>query len=364
MRRNNGSTVAANGNYSGREVSRNNPDPPLWSRLLECLLEGFQEEEKCRLLLELLLVRIQKRWRHPREADYYTVHILEMIYRFSYTRDAVTYLFFCAVEQLTMSSKPILGLLCKKNLCRTTAKHVQSRVIGLFELAAAVFCDFESWMDLGRKIINVMGVDGLAAVITYSFLYNILFHSFLSLKMDLELSGWRCTDRMVFADTKVNDLRHGKRSLWLCRYCRAVDYIGHLFVTVRYGQFNERTFAKRCEAMFGSNHEPFFVLLQETDKLQIGIFLVRTLGYVGLGFSVDGKMKGADMVIGWVRDGQVFFQLGYCTLWKDCTLLMRVVHKFIEIRVLELELYRDAIPSSLLRKRAPIDHTSEKLTIT
>lgn len=35
---------------------------------------------------------------------------------------------------------------------------------------------------------------------------------------------------------------------------------------------------------------------------------VRTLGYVGLGFSVDGKMKGADMVIGWVRDGQVFFQ--------------------------------------------------------
>ncbi|KAJ1530797.1 hypothetical protein ONE63_005646 [Megalurothrips usitatus] len=36
---------------------------------------------------------------------------------------------------------------------------------------------------------------------------------------------------------------------------------------------------------------------------------VRTLGYVGLGFSADGKMKGADMVIGWVRDGQVFFQV-------------------------------------------------------
>lgn len=36
---------------------------------------------------------------------------------------------------------------------------------------------------------------------------------------------------------------------------------------------------------------------------------VRTLGYVGFGFSADGKMKGADMIIGWVRDGQVFFQV-------------------------------------------------------
>lgn len=38
---------------------------------------------------------------------------------------------------------------------------------------------------------------------------------------------------------------------------------------------------------------------------------VRTLGYVGLGFSSDGKMKGADMIIGWVRDGQVFFQVSF-----------------------------------------------------
>jgi hypothetical protein len=37
---------------------------------------------------------------------------------------------------------------------------------------------------------------------------------------------------------------------------------------------------------------------------------VRTLGYVGFGFSVDGQMAGADMVTGWVRDNQVFFQVG------------------------------------------------------
>ncbi|KAJ9593581.1 hypothetical protein L9F63_014869, partial [Diploptera punctata] len=35
---------------------------------------------------------------------------------------------------------------------------------------------------------------------------------------------------------------------------------------------------------------------------------VRTLGYIGFGFSSDGKMPGADMVIGWIRDGNVFFQ--------------------------------------------------------
>ncbi|GLV45506.1 olf413 [Carabus blaptoides fortunei] len=35
---------------------------------------------------------------------------------------------------------------------------------------------------------------------------------------------------------------------------------------------------------------------------------VRTLGYVGFGFSKDGQMAGADMVVGWVDKGQVHFQ--------------------------------------------------------
>jgi hypothetical protein len=37
---------------------------------------------------------------------------------------------------------------------------------------------------------------------------------------------------------------------------------------------------------------------------------VQTLGYIGFGFSADGQMPGADMVIGWVRNNQVFFQVG------------------------------------------------------
>ncbi|GFG39857.1 hypothetical protein Cfor_08837, partial [Coptotermes formosanus] len=35
---------------------------------------------------------------------------------------------------------------------------------------------------------------------------------------------------------------------------------------------------------------------------------VRTLGYIGFGFSADGQMPGADLFTGWVRDNQVFFQ--------------------------------------------------------
>lgn len=36
---------------------------------------------------------------------------------------------------------------------------------------------------------------------------------------------------------------------------------------------------------------------------------VRTLGYVGFGFSKDGRMAGSDMVVGWVDQGQVYFQV-------------------------------------------------------
>lgn len=38
---------------------------------------------------------------------------------------------------------------------------------------------------------------------------------------------------------------------------------------------------------------------------------VRTLGYVGFGFSKDGRMAGADIVIGWVDHGQVYFQVSH-----------------------------------------------------
>ena len=42
---------------------------------------------------------------------------------------------------------------------------------------------------------------------------NVAFSAFLpllSLKMDSGLSEWRCNNRVVFSNTKVNDLRHGK----------------------------------------------------------------------------------------------------------------------------------------------------------
>lgn len=36
---------------------------------------------------------------------------------------------------------------------------------------------------------------------------------------------------------------------------------------------------------------------------------VRTLGYVGLGFSRDGSRSGADLAIGWIDRGQTYFQV-------------------------------------------------------
>lgn len=36
---------------------------------------------------------------------------------------------------------------------------------------------------------------------------------------------------------------------------------------------------------------------------------VRTLGYIGIGFSIDGKLAGSDIAIGWVSQGQAYFQV-------------------------------------------------------
>ncbi|XP_013404193.1 MOXD1 homolog 2-like [Lingula anatina] len=39
----------------------------------------------------------------------------------------------------------------------------------------------------------------------------------------------------------------------------------------------------------------------------------RTTGYVALGFSPSGGMKGADIIIGWVKDGKVTIQDRHAT---------------------------------------------------
>ena len=40
---------------------------------------------------------------------------------------------------------------------------------------------------------------------------------------------------------------------------------------------------------------------------------VRTLGYVGFGFSRDGSIYGADVVVGWVDQGHTYFQVSIVT---------------------------------------------------
>lgn len=42
---------------------------------------------------------------------------------------------------------------------------------------------------------------------------------------------------------------------------------------------------------------------------------VRTLGYVGLGFSKDGTIYGSDMAIGWVDQGQAHFQVSKVVIY-------------------------------------------------
>lgn len=41
---------------------------------------------------------------------------------------------------------------------------------------------------------------------------------------------------------------------------------------------------------------------------------VRTLGYIGFGFSPDGQRAGSDIVIGWVDHGQTYFHVSSHTM--------------------------------------------------
>lgn len=50
--------------------------------------------------------------------------------------------------------------------------------------------------------------------------------------------------------------------------------------------------------------QPQYGIQEITFEIQ-----VRTLGYIGFGFSRDGSRAGADLVIGWVDHGQTYFQV-------------------------------------------------------
>uniref|UniRef100_A0A0K8V1I9 MOXD1 2 n=1 Tax=Bactrocera latifrons TaxID=174628 RepID=A0A0K8V1I9_BACLA len=54
--------------------------------------------------------------------------------------------------------------------------------------------------------------------------------------------------------------------------------------------------------------DSFRLLWTITDKDAMFEVQVRTHGYVGFGFSVNGRQEGTDIVIGWVDKGQTFFQ--------------------------------------------------------
>ena len=56
-------------------------------------------------------------------------------------------------------------------------------------------------------------------------------------------------------------------------------------------------------------NEQYFAYWKFDDKSITFEVHVRTRGWVGLGFSPSGGMKGADMGIGWVSDGKAYFKV-------------------------------------------------------
>lgn len=61
------------------------------------------------------------------------------------------------------------------------------------------------------------------------------------------------------------------------------------------------------QMLLHTQHQSYFPHLTEiTFEIQ-----VRTLGYIGFGFSPDGERSGSDIVIGWVDHGQSYFHVSY-----------------------------------------------------
>lgn len=58
-------------------------------------------------------------------------------------------------------------------------------------------------------------------------------------------------------------------------------------------------------------NDDFRMLWNVVDREVTFEVQVRTLGYIGLGFSRDGLLSGSDIVIGWISQGQTYFQVSY-----------------------------------------------------
>ncbi len=46
----------------------------------------------------------------------------------------------------------------------------------------------------------------------------------------------------------------------------------------------------------------------QTNDFYVKYFQVKSLGYVSIGFSPNGGMKGADIIIAWMENGKVFLE--------------------------------------------------------
>ena len=58
------------------------------------------------------------------------------------------------------------------------------------------------------------------------------------------------------------------------------------------------------------NYTMFYDYDEDLSTLQIAL-LVQTTGWIGLGFSPNGRLPGSDIMVGWVdEDGTIFLQVG------------------------------------------------------
>ncbi|PNF41834.1 hypothetical protein B7P43_G16517 [Cryptotermes secundus] len=93
------------------------------------------------------------------------------------------------------------------------------------------------------------------------------------------------------------------RELWVAD--GAMAWTGAILLTLALGHVTGAHWTHSTD--LDPNYSVFWTPGEEDITFEVQ---VRTLGYVGFGFSADGQMAGADMVTGWVRDNQVFFQVG------------------------------------------------------
>jgi hypothetical protein len=58
--------------------------------------------------------------------------------------------------------------------------------------------------------------------------------------------------------------------------------------------------------------EGMFFLYWEFDEERITFEVhVRTNGWIGLGFTNNGRMPGADMIVGWIKDDETYFKVNF-----------------------------------------------------